>query len=223
MRDHPLTPMRDLNLVRVLGRQTKRHVGLVPHQTVRLGAVAMAQAFDRLKREGIAYAIVDALDNSDLEALGEASSGLTAGDRRFRSGARASRKFSKAGPITRADSGQAISYIGWTGSVVLAGSCSAATLAQVERMKQKHPAYAVTAEALASNFDEEVSRAIEFALERLPEGPVIVYSSAAPAVVAQVQARIGRDAAGSMIETAMGKIAQSLAAKECRRFRGGGW
>src|SRR6202040_397097 len=34
MRDHPLTPMRDPSLVRVLQRQTKGRVGLVPVATV---------------------------------------------------------------------------------------------------------------------------------------------------------------------------------------------
>jgi len=72
MKDHPLTPMRDANLVRVLGRQTTRKVGLVPLPVVREGAGALRDAFARLKDSGRAYAIVDAVADEDLLGLGVA-------------------------------------------------------------------------------------------------------------------------------------------------------
>ena len=54
MRNHPLTPMRDSNLVAVLGAQTPYPVGLVGHETVRKGAGAIRRAFDELRRRGYA-------------------------------------------------------------------------------------------------------------------------------------------------------------------------
>src|SRR5271165_4227332 len=73
MRDHPLTPMRDPSLVRVLQRQSRGKVGLVEEAIVARGALAIRDAFARLKRDRIAHAVVDAIEDRDLEAIGEAA------------------------------------------------------------------------------------------------------------------------------------------------------
>ena len=65
MRNHPLTPMTDSNLVRVMGRQTKATVGLVPYETWSRDR-GDPPAFDKLRRRGIAYAVVDAIEDEDL-------------------------------------------------------------------------------------------------------------------------------------------------------------
>src|SRR5713101_7655587 len=52
MRDHPLTPMRDPNLVRVLQRQSRGRVGLVPHAIVAEGPPAIRAAFAALRQSG---------------------------------------------------------------------------------------------------------------------------------------------------------------------------
>src|SRR4051812_30414987 len=61
MKDHPLTPMRDSNLVRVLQRQTKLSVGLVSFEDVDAGVEAVCKAFEREKAAGRQVVIVDAL------------------------------------------------------------------------------------------------------------------------------------------------------------------
>src|ERR1700749_5089744 len=71
MRDHPLTPMRDPSLVRVLQRQSRGRVGLVQHATVAQGPAAIARVFAKLKQEGFRHTIVDAIADRDLEAIGE--------------------------------------------------------------------------------------------------------------------------------------------------------
>ena len=76
MRNHPLTPMTDANLVRVLGRQTKAAVGLVPYSTVRQGTAAIRTALDKLRQRGIAYSVVDAIEDEDLRCLGAACADL---------------------------------------------------------------------------------------------------------------------------------------------------
>jgi len=76
MRDHPLTPMRDPSLVRVLQRQSRGRVGLVPHATVAEGAAAIHAAFAALRHGGLRHAIVDAIADTDLEAIGEAAADL---------------------------------------------------------------------------------------------------------------------------------------------------
>src|SRR5512137_1119354 len=76
MRDHPLTPMRDANLVRVLGRQTTHKVGLLSHAFVRFGADAVQAGLKRLRTDGIRYAIADATDDQDLQVLAQAARDL---------------------------------------------------------------------------------------------------------------------------------------------------
>src|SRR5439155_25856082 len=76
MQHHPLTPMTDANLVRVLKRQTHRKVGLVGHETVAGGADAIKARFDGLQSAGVQIAIVDATSNDDLQRIGAACSDL---------------------------------------------------------------------------------------------------------------------------------------------------
>ena len=76
MQHHPLTPMTDANLVRVLQRQTKRKVGLVAYDVVALGVAAVRERFDALKAGGVQVAIVDAISNEDLMTIGRASAGM---------------------------------------------------------------------------------------------------------------------------------------------------
>ena len=76
MRHHPLTPMTDSNLVRVLGRQTPSRVGLVDLATVEAGAAAVARGFNDLVSSGHRMAIVDALFDRHLDTIAHASAGL---------------------------------------------------------------------------------------------------------------------------------------------------
>jgi uncharacterized protein YgbK (DUF1537 family) len=77
MRDHPLTPMRDANLRRVLGRQTPHHVGLVPLEAVRAGAAAVRTEVARPRRGGCRHAFLDAVQDADLLTIGEAVADLS--------------------------------------------------------------------------------------------------------------------------------------------------
>src|SRR5512137_341160 len=76
MRDHPLTPMRDSSLVRVLRRQTRHKVGLLPHAFVRFGVEAVQAALKRLRSAAVRYAIANATDDEDLQVLAQAARDL---------------------------------------------------------------------------------------------------------------------------------------------------
>jgi uncharacterized protein YgbK (DUF1537 family) len=217
MRDHPLTPMRDSNLVRVLGRQTPRKVGLVSWTTVQHGPNAIRAEFAKLAADGVSYAIVDAIDDDDLVDLGAAcaqlplvtaGSGLAIGlPQNFRDigclppGGDAARTPDVAGA-----------------SAVLAGSCSAATRAQVDAFARTHAAVALdpsggdSARSLAAKAIAAVER--ELAASR----PFLVYSTAEPARVAQIQARLGRERAAELIESAFGAIAVELVRRGVRKL-----
>jgi len=140
MRTHPLTPMTDSNLVRVLAAQTPRRVGLLPHAVTARGP-----------------------------------------------------------------------------GVILAGSCSAATLAQIERVKDALPRLRLDPVALHRDRGAAAA-ALDWARARLGERPLLIYASAPPEQVAAAQAALGREQAAQVVEDALRTIAVGLAAAGARRF-----
>ncbi len=217
MRDHPLTPMRDANLVRVLGRQTKGKVDLVPLATLRRGAAAVRAAFAELASKGIAYAIVDAVEDNDLLILDEAAADLaliTGG-----SGAAIGlpENYRRAGLIARRDKVEALPAAGGLGAVI-AGSCSAATLGQVEAMREKYPAHRIDPLKLAADGEGEARAALAWASGELGKGPVLIHASAPPEAVARAQKALGRERAGTLVEAALADIAEGLVKTGVRRL-----
>jgi uncharacterized protein YgbK (DUF1537 family) len=202
MRDHPLTPMRDANLLRVLARQTPHRVGLVPLGQVSRGAEAVRDEFTRLRREGFRHAILDAVSDADLLTLGRAvadmslvtgGSGLALG---------LPENFRRAGllqPMQHADRLPPVKGA----AAVISGSCSTATLAQVAAMRQAH--------------QPVVEQALDWAAPLLDGKPLLISASAAPERVHAVQERLGRERAGSIVETALAEIARGLVARGVRR------
>jgi 3-dehydrotetronate 4-kinase len=217
MKDHPLTPMTDASLVRVLARQTRREVGLVEHKTVRRGAAAIRARFDELRAKRTAYAIVDALADEDLMAIGAACADLalvTAG-----SGVALGlpQNFFAAGLMQpRTDAG-ALPAVGGK-PAVLAGSCSAATRQQVARMAERHPAHALDpiADPDAARLAAKALAAIAPALEA--GKPFLVYSTAEPSQVAAVQAKLGAERAATLVEDALALVAERIVASGVRRL-----
>jgi uncharacterized protein YgbK (DUF1537 family) len=211
MRNHPLTPMTDANLVRVLGRQTPHKVGLVPHATVDKGAAAVRAAFDELRKAGFRHAIVDAIDDAHLRTIGAACAelALVTGGSGVAMGLPANLKrdvaSARTGTLPRIDGHAA----------VIAGSCSEATLGQIAAMQEKHPALAI--DPLAPGRDP-VGAAIAWAKPKLAQGPVLIYASAAPDKVAQIHAKLGREESGALIERTLAAIAQGLVDAGVRRI-----
>lgn len=217
MRNHPLTPMRDSNLVRVLGRQTRHKVGLVPYPEVRRGPLAISDRFAALQSDGVRHAIVDAIADDDLENIGAACAGmpLVTGGSGVALGLPSN--FTRAGRLKARGDVPPLATAGGTGAV-LAGSCSAATQAQVAAMAAAAPSFALDPVMLSSDAAGIIAEAVAFATPRLPEGPVLIYSTAAPDAVAAAQAKLGRDRAGALVEDAIAQIAKALVAAGVRRL-----
>ncbi len=208
MKDHPLTPMNDANLVRVMQAQCQRPVGLVDYRVMAQGADAIRARFDQLRAEGVAVAVVDALSNDDLIRLGPALKGMpliTAG-----SGVAIGLPANWGLQPTPATS-QLPSARGW--QAVVSGSCSQATRGQVARF-QARGGQALSIDPLTLTDDAAVDRCVEqaasWATQRLAQGPVLIYSTADPAQVHAVQQQWGVQAAGARVEQTLARIAQSL-------------
>ena len=208
MRDHPLTPMRESDLVAVLGAQTPRQVGLVEHATVRRGAPAIRKALDGLRAAGVRHAVVDAIADRDLAAIGKACAGLplVTGGSGVAMGLPAN--FRESGLLGEA--GEAAALPASSGhAAVIAGSCSPATLGQIERMAASCPSFFVDADALARR-KRVAAEALAWAAPRLAAGPVLIYASAPPARVRRIQKSLGAAKAGAMIERCLARIAKGL-------------
>lgn len=213
MKDHPLTPMRDASLVRLMAGQTSRPVGLLPHSTVARGPDAVRAALARLSADGVRYAVADAIADSDLLILGRAAadaalvtggSGIAHGlADNFRDGA------PQSGPPFAAPDGR---------MAIIAGSCSAATRGQVKAaLDAGLAARALDVRALLEGRLDPADLAA-WALAQAPAQPILIYSSADPAEVAATQAAFGRDRAGAAVEEALADIAARLVAGGARRL-----
>jgi len=211
MKDHPLTPMRDANLVRVLGRQAKGKVGLVPLHLVRQGAAAMRDEFAALKSAGHAYAIVDAVADGDLLALGAACA-----DMQLVTGGSGIAMGLPANFGVRKGAGAPLPAVGGT-AAVLSGSCSAQSNAQVVHWMKTKPAFRVDPLLLAAG-EDMAALALAWASPRLAAGPVLVYATAEPGAVREVQARLGAQRAGELVEACLAKIARGLVEQGVRRL-----
>ncbi len=207
MRDHPLTPMTDANLVRVLARQARRQVGLVDFSCVSQGEGAVRDRLAALKAQGVGMAIADALDNADLKTLGAAcldmplvtgGSGLAWG---------LARAIRRSGLVSAGVAADALPRAGGL-SAVIAGSCSAATRKQVEIMRARHPSLHLNLALLESGGPAEA--ALEWAASRVGSEPILIYSTSEPQEVKAVQARLGAAASSRLIEQAFARIAQGL-------------
>ena len=216
LKDHPLNPMHDANLVRVLGRQSAMPVSLLPLATVEKGASAIAEALDQATAAGSGAAIVDAVAPRHLEALGEATLGrpLSCGASGLGYGlARAI--VARDGRNDGADDD--VKPSAGSKAAILAGSCSAATLRQIDAASSRMPCRRLDVEQLLGG-SNEVDRAISWARERLGEGPVLIASSAAPNELKQIQARHGDLEVGHTVEDALAAIAAALVEAGVRRL-----
>jgi 3-dehydrotetronate 4-kinase len=214
MRNHPLTPMTDSNLVRVLQAQTQQKVGLIDYRTVARGAAAVTQCIADLKQAGVAMAVVDAVSNADLLAMGPAlaelplltaGSGVAIGLKPSFAPSESASTKSKAQDSAKLPTAQGL-------RAIVSGSCSTATNAQVATFKaQGSAAFAVDPLQLANGVDV-ASEALAWAKDKLPLGSVLIYATADPDAVRAVQAKLGVAKSGEMVEHALAAIAQGLVA-----------
>ncbi|MCA1381943.1 3-oxo-tetronate kinase [Bradyrhizobium yuanmingense] len=216
LKDHPLNPMHDSNLVRVLARQSSTQIGLVDLATVARGAEAVRARLAELAARGIGAAIIDAVFDRDLETIG-----LVAAEHLLSVGASGmglglARALVSTGKVKPAPSGETGAAVGGL-AACLAGSCSQATLQQIASAERIMPVLHLDPERIVAGA-AEAQRALDWARPRLAQGPVLIASSATPDAVAAVQARHGRDAAGHAIEQAMAGIAEGLVQAGVRRL-----
>lgn len=212
MQHHPLNPMMDADLVRVLGRQTPHQVSLAAHATLARGAAHTREHLKQLSADGVRHVICDTVEESNLAVLAEAvvdyplitgGSGL---------GQALPEQYRRKGWLSEvSDPGRLAPASG--SALVLSGSCSRATLGQVAHFLEQYPGIALDPLKLAED-PSHFETALTFAREHLAHGgPVLVYASADPERVKAAQATLGGAHAGELVEQALGQLAQILVAE----------
>ena len=215
LRHHPLNPMHDANLVRVLGKQSAGGVGLLDLATIRGGGELVRARIGAMADSGHRSIIADAIEEADLETVGAVAVAVRASVGASGLGlglARAIRR--AASDVGVVDAGR--ERIGGLAAVI-SGSCSARTLEQIAWAERTFPVLRLDPEALVST-DGDVSHAETWARERLVEGPVLIAASADLETVRKVQERHGPERTGHIIEGALADLAGRLVCMGVRRL-----
>jgi uncharacterized protein YgbK (DUF1537 family) len=210
MKDHPLTPMRDSSLIRLMGAQTKGAVGLVDYATVLGGAESVKARFAALADQGMRYVATDALTNADLMVLGEAVADhkLLTGGSGIAMGL--PQNFRRAGLLPEREIAASLAAPNGRAGII-SGSCSTATRGQIAKaIEAGFPALKVDPMALVSG-EQDAGKLAAWALAQAPDAPFLLYSSDDPAEVAAIQEKLGREKAGETVEHAFAQTAALLA------------
>ena len=208
MRHHPLNPMTDSSLVRVLARQTKHKVGLVPLKQVQAGSATLRAALDKLASDGVRHVIVDAVADTDLGIIGEAVGDdvLVTGGSGVALGLPAA--YRRRGLLAHKSGADALPAIGGS-AAVLAGSCSAATLGQIANFKGAH--LALDTDAICRG-EPVGDKALAWAKGKLGNGPILLSASDKPEAVKALQQKYGVEKSSHAIESTMAQLAKGLVA-----------
>lgn len=217
MRHHPLTPMLDANLLRVLQPQTRQQVALLPQPVVQQGAVAVREKLQQLQQQGAGIAVADAISNEDLLSLAEACAELpllTAGSGLALGLGPAYARRGWFSPRPLADQLSAAQG----SAALISGSCSEATQGQLARwLAAGHSSLRLDPLALHQG-RQSLAELKAQAVELLRNGPVLIHATADHATVRSVQAQLGTEQAGALTEQALAELACALVEAGVRKL-----
>lgn len=216
LKDHPLNPMDDSNLVRVLQRQSKHQIGLAELASVTKGAAALRARLKELGRDGVRAAVADTVFDADLGPIGE-----VAAEARLSVGASGLGLGLAQALVKRGKGGQsdaALARLGASAAACLAGSCSQATLGQVAAAEKIMPVFRLDPADLMSRRAAYLDEVSQWAADRLAKDPILIASTATPDRVRALQGQFGQAEIGHAIEQAMADLAERLVEKGVRRL-----
>ena len=213
MRNHPITPMTDASLIRLMDAQSRGKTGLVACPDVAQGAARVRERFAELRRDGYRYAVVDSVDNAQLAVLAEACADLkllTGGSglgayvaARLSGGKKGSDAFVPRKALT----------------VALSGSCSVMTNKQVAAYQAIAPTRFVEAERCIHEGDAYIEELYQWAVAHLGgEYAPLLYATVPPDELKAIQQRFGVEKASHAIEQMFAALAVKLKAHGVRNF-----
>lgn len=190
MQSHPINPMTDANLTRFLAKQTSRGIGLVSYDDIRPGVSSVEERLSRLRRDGVSMVVTDTCSDENLATLASACASMPlvtggSGLAHFLPDA-----YRKCGLLRSGTFAPEIPSVKGR-SLIVAGSCSKATTAQVKYMQEKCPCYAVDVAAVMEDDVAELEKIVQWVEQVDVFQPVLIASSAAPDKIAEMQSRFG--------------------------------
>lgn len=216
MENHPLNPMVDANLVRFLRTQTTAGVGLLPAQMIDGGEEnndaatdGMREHLRQLRKDGFPLVVTDACHDHHLARVAEA-----VGDFRLLTGGSGIGRYLpeayRRRGILRSPKYQVDLPAAVGRTLILAGSCSAATRGQIELAKSHFPTWELDVTALLQDSHRVLSEVFDWVDTISSDEPILIYSSADPTRVSELQSTYGADRVAVSIEEFFGTAAEAL-------------
>jgi len=217
MRHHPVTPMTDSNLLRLMEAQASGKAGLINSQTLDQGADAVRQALDELTQQGVRYVVLDALNEQHLLTQGESLR-----DRRLVTGGSGlaiglARQWASAGH----DSAQAQAAGAPQGqrAVVLSGSCSTMTNRQVARYRQQAAAAAIDVERALHERDRYASELCDWVVQHEADALApLLFATSEPETLQRIQQQYGAVQSSEAVEQLFAAVVRELQQRGWQRF-----
>lgn len=217
MRHHPVTPMTDSNLLRLMARQAKGKAGLIAAATLDLGAEAVREKLSELKAAGVNYVVLDALSEQHLLTQGEAlremrlvtgGSGLAIGLAR-----------QWATTQNHGDEAETAGRPRGERAVVISGSCSQMTNRQVNAYRQQAPAREVEVSRCLDNVDDYARELADWVADQnaRPLAPML-YATADAQQLQLIQQQYGAQRSSEAVETLFAAVTRNLKARGWQRF-----
>ena len=215
LKDHPLNPMRDSNLIRLMESQSKYKAGLIQLNEVRNGPQSIKRSINKLSKEGFRYAVADSITNDDLIALGSAVSNhpLVTGSSGIGFGI--SRDLQPKISKTNVKSVKVSNISGK--SIILAGSCSKTTRSQLARVIDLWPSIKLDVAKIVKNKKTKFEL-IEWARNQPTDQPVVIFSSSSKKEILELQRDFEIRNVGKLIEKIFADIAESLVKSGFRKL-----
>jgi len=216
MRNHPLTPMTDADLCRVLSAQLSpgAKTGLIPYAVVEQGAEAIRTRLTKLAADGVAHVVVDALTDAHLAALGRACKGIALVTAGSGLGLGLPANFAAEG-LLAGGAADALSPVGGP-VLLLSGSCSTATIAQVTRWETDGGATLRLDPLALADETQSAAQALDWIAAQ--HAPALVAATQPPENVSSAQERLGAERAAALVEDTLAAIATGARAAGIRRF-----
>ncbi|WP_105382916.1 3-oxo-tetronate kinase [Neorhizobium alkalisoli] len=214
MRDHPLTPMRDSSLVRLLAPQVHKKVGLANRLVVAEGTEALQARLETLAAEGVMHVITDAVSDQDLETIAAATANLPLLTGGSAIAGKLPRLYLEQG-VVEPSAARSSDSLPKGGQLVLSGSCSAMTRKQVAYYAGKSASLRLDPVALAG---EGVGPTEAWLQRRSAEEPKLIFATAEPEEVRKAQEKLGFEKASQLVEQVLADLARQAFQSGVRRF-----
>ena len=206
MENHPLNPMTDANLVRLLAAQTATQIGRIDIAAVQSGPAAIAARLSHCEATGDKHIIIDTLTPDDLLNIAQAVQPLPL----LAGGSGLGGALAAIIPGTRNGIARNV-FPSSRKTVILSGSCSSMTLRQVRAYQTRAAALALDIARCLSDEERYTDELTQWAMSQVhaPLAPLL-FATLPPEQLTAIQQRYGDHVASQAVERTFARLTQKL-------------